>query len=135
MYWSPQYRIQHRLHNGFIAIWLEAGRECSPPVLGIYSWSIPSPPPPPSSSYSSLSPPPLSLLLFYLIYFRLLLKDFVTPDQGGYYGAVDPKKSVSHRNEGSSVYVHALLQLLGNIFQLFTPHLTSTHLTPDLRTI
>ncbi len=27
--------------------------------------------------------------------------------------------------------VHAQLQLLGNIFQLFTPHLTSTHLTPD----
>ncbi len=31
--------------------------------------------------------------------------------------------------------IYALLQLLGNIFQLFTPHLTSTHLTPDLRTI
>jgi len=31
--------------------------------------------------------------------------------------------------------VHALLQFLGNIFQLFTHHLTSTHLTPDLRTI
>ncbi len=27
--------------------------------------------------------------------------------------------------------VHAQLQVLGNIFQLFTPHLTSTHLTPD----
>jgi hypothetical protein len=39
------------------------------------------------------------------------------------------------RNEGSSVYVHALLQLLGNIFHLFTLHLTSTHLTPDLITI
>ncbi len=30
---------------------------------------------------------------------------------------------------------YSVLQLLGNIFQLFTPHLTSTHLTPDLRTI
>jgi hypothetical protein len=56
-------------------------------------------------------------------------------NQGGYKRAVDPKKSVSHCNEGSSVYVHALLQLLGNIFQLITPRLTSTHLTPDLRTI
>ncbi len=52
-----------------------------------------------------------------------------------YQGGADPKKSVSHRNEGSSVYEHALLQLLGNIFQLFTPHLTSTHLTTDLITI
>jgi hypothetical protein len=31
----------------------------------------------------------------------------------------------------NTALVHAKLQHLGNIFQLFTPHLTSTHLTTD----